>query len=58
LTAFYIFVIRAILGGFFAVLVTRFFYPKATILGIIAVAICLVGMAYVFEHFRKRKKGP
>ena len=53
-----IFVIRAILGAIFAVLLTRFFYPGATIIGTMAFAIGLVGLAYITEHFRKRKKGP
>jgi hypothetical protein len=57
LSAFYIFVIRAILGGFFAVLLTRFFYPKANIVGVIGFAIGLVGLAYITEYFRKRRKG-
>ena len=52
------FVIRIILATFGAVFVTRFFYPKATIAGIVAVAILLVGMAYVMEYFHNRKKGP
>jgi membrane-bound ClpP family serine protease len=46
------------LGGLFAVLLTRFFYPKAPIAGVIGIAIFLVGMAYLTENFRKRKKGP
>lgn len=58
MSAFYIFVIRAILGGFFAVLLTRFFSRWTTIPGVMAVAIVLVGMAYVMEYFRKRKKEP
>jgi len=56
MTAFYIFIFRAILGGIFAVLLTRFFYPKASIAGMMAIAIFLVGMAYVMETFHKRKK--
>ena len=56
MTAFYIFIFRAILGGIFAVLLTRFFYPKASIVGMIAIAIFLVGMAYVMEKFHKRKR--
>ena len=58
MSAFYIFVIWAILGGFFAVLLTKFFYPRATIVGTAGFAIGLVGLAYITEHFRKRKKGP
>jgi len=51
-------VIRAILGVIFAVLLTRFFYPKATMLGTAGFAIGLVGLAYITERFRKRRKGP
>lgn len=58
MTTFYIFVMRAILGAIFAVLLTRFFYPRATIAGVMAVAVFIVGMAYVVEYFRKRRKGP
>ena len=58
MTPFYIFVMRAILGAIFAVLLTRFFYPRATIAGVMAVAVIIVGMAYVVEYFRKRRKGP
>lgn len=58
MSAFYIFVIRAILGAIFAVLLTRFFYPKATMLGTAGFAIGLVGLAYITERFRKRRKGP
>jgi NhaP-type Na+/H+ or K+/H+ antiporter len=57
LNALIIFVIRAILGAIFAVLLTRFFYPNATIVGTAGFAIGLVGLAYITEHFRKRKKG-
>ena len=52
-----IFVIRVFLGGAFAVLLTRFFYPKANIVGVIGFAIGLVGLAYITEYFRKRRKG-
>ncbi len=53
-----IFVIRAILAAIFAVLLTKFFYPRATIVGTAGFAIGLVGLAYITEHFRKGKKGP
>ncbi|MBW1675845.1 MAG: hypothetical protein JRJ79_04415 [Deltaproteobacteria bacterium] len=58
MSALIIFVIRAILGVIFAVLLTRFFYPKATMLGTAGFAIGLVGLAYITERFRKRRKGP
>ncbi|NVM21624.1 MAG: hypothetical protein HWN68_07585 [Desulfobacterales bacterium] len=58
MTAFYIFVIRAFLGAIFAVLLSRFFFPRAGIIGVIGLAILLVGLAYVTEYFRKQRKGP
>ena len=58
LSALVIFVIRAFMGIVFAILLTRFFYPKATFLGTAGFAIGLVGLAYITENFRKRKKGP
>lgn len=58
MSALIIFVFRAILAAIFAVLLTKFFYPKATFLGTAGFAIGLVGLAYITEHFRKRKKGP
>lgn len=51
-----IFVIRAILGAAFAVLLSRFFYPRANIVYVIALGIFLVGMSYVMEYFRNKKK--
>jgi uncharacterized membrane protein AbrB (regulator of aidB expression) len=58
LSALTVFVIRAILAAIFAILLTRFFYPRATIIGTMAFAIALVGLAYITERFRKGKKGP
>jgi uncharacterized membrane protein len=58
LSTLVIFVIRAILGVIFAIILTRVFYPNATIVGTAGFAIGLVGLAYITEHFRKRKKGP
>ncbi|MBW1859750.1 MAG: hypothetical protein JRI70_06645 [Deltaproteobacteria bacterium] len=58
LTGFYIFLIRAVMAVVFAILVTRLFYPDGGMIKVMAVAIVLVGMAYIFESFRKRTKGP
>lgn len=57
MTALVIFIIRAILGAMFAVLLTRFFYPRASIAWVLALVVLLVGLAYVTESFRKRRKG-
>jgi uncharacterized membrane protein HdeD (DUF308 family) len=56
MNALIILTIRAITGIIGAVLVTRFFHPKAGIVEIVGLAIFLVGIAYVMEAFRKRKK--
>ena len=51
----YVFILRAVFGAVFAVLVTRVFYPDTGLERIIALAIFLVAMAYIVEYFRKRK---
>ena len=48
--------IRAITGIIGAVLITRFFHPQSGVVEIVGLAIFLVGIAYVMEAFRKRKK--
>jgi len=58
MTRFYIFVFRLVLGAIFAVLLSRFFFPKASMPWVIGVGICLVGLAYVTEYFRMQRKGP
>ncbi len=58
LTPFYIFLIRVAMGILFAILATRLFYPQAGVVKVIVVAAVLVGMAYIFEGYRKRKKEP
>jgi uncharacterized membrane protein HdeD (DUF308 family) len=55
-TQFNIFIIRAVFGAVFAVVLTRMFYGKIEIVYVAGLAVFLVGMAYVLEYFRKRKK--
>jgi len=52
---FYVFVIRAILGAIFAVIMMRFFYPGANLAYAVILGIFLVAMAYLIEFFRKKK---
>ncbi len=52
---FYVFVMRAILGGVFAVILTRFFYPETNPVYVAGLGVFLVGMAYVLELWRGRK---
>jgi hypothetical protein len=54
-TRFYVFILRAVLGAAFAVILTRMFYPQARIIFTAGLWGFLVGMAYVFEYFRARK---
>jgi len=54
---FNIFIIRAIFGAVFAVVLTRMFYGKVAIIYVAGLAVFLVGMAYVMEYFRKKRKG-
>jgi len=55
LNPFYVFLIRAVLGALFAVLISRFFYPDANPAYMAGLGIFLVGMAYVLEAIRKSK---
>jgi uncharacterized membrane protein HdeD (DUF308 family) len=54
---FNIFIIRAVFGAVFAVVLTRMFYGKVAIVYVVGLAVFLVGMAYVMEYFRKKRKG-
>ena len=58
MSPFIIFAIRAILGIVFAILVMRIFHPDAGMVTVMIVAVILVGLAYILESFRKRKREP
>jgi hypothetical protein len=55
LVKFNIFVIRAILGVVFAVILMRVFHPEFHMVYVGGFAIVLVGLAYLLEYWRKRK---
>ena len=55
MNSLHIFIIRAILGGVFAVILSRMFYPGANLIYVIGLAVILVGLAYVAEYFRLRR---
>ena len=46
---------RAILGAFFGVILTRFFYGRVVLLYVAGLAIFLMGMSYVTEYYRRKK---
>jgi len=48
-------VMRVILGVFFAVMLTRFFYGSVNPAWVAGLAVFLIGMSYVTEFFRNRK---
>ena len=52
---FNIFVIRAILGVVFAVVLMRIFHPEFHIVYVAGFAIVLVSLAYLLEFWRKKK---
>jgi len=56
LNRFNIFVIRAILGIVFAVVLSRLFYPETQIVYVASLGGFLVCMAYFFEYLRKNKR--
>jgi uncharacterized membrane protein HdeD (DUF308 family) len=55
-TNWQIFIIRAIMGVVFGVILSRFFYPNAPLIFIILLCIILVGLAYLTQYLRQRKK--
>ena len=56
MTQFHIFIIRAILGAVFAVILSRMFYPDTNIIYVAGLGVILVGLAYFAEYLRNRKK--
>jgi hypothetical protein len=55
LNQFQIFLVRAIIGGVIAVIITRMFYGETNPIYVVGLAIILVGLAYFAEYLRKRK---
>jgi hypothetical protein len=51
---FHVFFIRIIFGAFFAVILSRFFYPDANIAYVAGLGIILVGLAYLSEYLRNQ----
>jgi uncharacterized membrane protein len=51
-----VFVIRAILGVGFGVVLWQFFFPKAHAVSIIGLGAGLVALAYLTEYLRNRSK--
>ncbi len=56
MTNWQIFIIRAIMGVVFGVILSRFFYPNAPLIFIILLCMILVGLAYLTQYLRQRKK--
>ena len=54
MTRYHIFVIRAIIGGVFAVVLTRIFYGSVNPIFVIGLTTILVGLAYLSEYFKKK----
>jgi protein-S-isoprenylcysteine O-methyltransferase Ste14 len=46
---------RVVLGGVFAVILSRMFHPEFQIPYVILFAVFLVGLAYILEYWRGKK---
>ena len=51
-----VFIIRAIVGLAFAAIITRMFHGRIDPVYVVGLAIIMVGLAYLAEYLRKRKK--
>lgn len=49
-----VFLIRVVLGGLFAVILTRFFYPDVGLVKVIGLAVFLVLLSYMFSYMRNK----
>ena len=56
MTPFHVFIIRALLGAGFAVILSRMFYPEANVIYVAGLGLILVGLAYFVEYLRNRKR--
>jgi putative Mn2+ efflux pump MntP len=56
LTAFQIFIIRALMGLGMSVVLVRMFHQSSNPVYIGGLAVILVGLAYFMEYLRKRKR--
>jgi putative effector of murein hydrolase LrgA (UPF0299 family) len=54
LNQFQIFFIRAVIGAFLAVVITRMFKGKIHVPYIVGLAVIMVGLAYFSEYLRNR----
>ena len=52
---FQIFIIRAVIGAVFAVVLTRIFYGRVHLAYVVGLAIIMVGLAYFAEYLRQRR---
>jgi len=56
LTQFHIFIIRAIIGAVVAVVISRAFFGEIQIIYVAGLAVILIGLAYLAEYLRHRRK--
>jgi uncharacterized membrane protein HdeD (DUF308 family) len=51
-------IIRAVLGILFSLILWRLFYPQAPLAFVAGLCLVLVGLSYLVEYLRQRKKDP
>lgn len=50
-------VIRLVLSGIFAFVISRLFFDDMSVAKILGLGVALFGFAYLFEYVRNRNKG-
>ncbi|MBW2366261.1 MAG: hypothetical protein JRH15_00065 [Deltaproteobacteria bacterium] len=55
MSGIWVLVLRAILGIVFAVVISRFFFPRASLVYVVGLGLILVALAYLAEYLRNRK---
>ena len=56
MTIFYIFIMRLVLSGVLAWLICRIFFPGASMIRILGLAVIMLILSYLFENVRKKEK--
>ncbi len=54
---FEILIIRCLLAGGFAFLISRFFFKNPSLLKVVTLAVVMLALAYLLEYLRKREHG-
>ena len=56
MTIFYIFIMRLVLSMVLALLICRFFFPGASTIRVLGLAVIMLILSYLFENMRKKER--